>query len=71
MAYGGGKCFDCESLRAAYRAAGDWTATDDAGIMERAGYPVALVPWTRPNPKVTYPGDMALAAFYLAREGNV
>ena len=62
------QCFDCGKLRAAYRAAGDLAATDDAGIMERAGYPVALVPWTRPNPKVTYPGDVALAAFYLARE---
>lgn len=64
------QCFDLAKLREAYRRAGDAAATDDAAIMERAGFPVALVPWFRPNPKVTYAGDLPLAAFYLQEESR-
>lgn len=60
------QCFALERLREAYRWSGGTAATDDAAIMEQAGFPVELVPWTRPNPKVTYAADLALAAFYLA-----
>ena len=62
------QCFDLARLREAYRRAGEVPATDDAAIMERAGFPVELVPWFRPNPKVTYAGDLPLAAFYLQEE---
>lgn len=53
------QCFDLEKLRAAYRAAGGDSFTDDAAVMEQAGYPVALVPHGGDNPKITYPADLA------------
>lgn len=39
--------------------------TDEAAAMEYAGQPVALVAASAPNPKVTVPGDLALAGLYL------
>ncbi len=41
-----------------HRAAPDG-ATDDAAILEQAGYPVALVPGHEDNIKMTYPDDAA------------
>ncbi len=39
--------------------------TDEASAMEWAGHPVAVVPGSSRNLKVTVPEDLALAAFYL------
>lgn len=39
--------------------------TDEASAMEWAGHPVAVVPGSLRNLKVTVPEDLALAAFYL------
>lgn len=51
-----------EALAAFARAAAEgWTVTDDAEVMERAGYPVALVPGDPRNLKITTPDDLALA----------
>ncbi len=36
--------------------------------MELAGYPVQLLPGPASNLKVTVPEDLALAAWYLARD---
>ncbi len=41
--------------------------TDEASIVERAGIEVAVVPGSPANIKVTQPGDLELAEFYLAR----
>lgn len=41
--------------------------TDEASAMEWAGYPVAVVPGSSRNLKVTVPEDLALAAFYLGK----
>jgi 2-C-methyl-D-erythritol 4-phosphate cytidylyltransferase len=56
-----------EALEAALRA-GD-VPTDEAAAMERAGEPVQLVEGSPANIKVTYPDDLALARFWLARQG--
>ncbi|MDO8861250.1 2-C-methyl-D-erythritol 4-phosphate cytidylyltransferase [Haliea sp. E1-2-M8] len=40
--------------------------TDEASAMEWAGHPVAVVPGSSRNLKVTVPQDLALAAFYLS-----
>jgi len=40
--------------------------TDEASAMEWAGLPVRLVEGSASNLKVTLPGDLALAAFFLA-----
>ncbi|MFA9461978.1 2-C-methyl-D-erythritol 4-phosphate cytidylyltransferase [Thiohalorhabdus methylotrophus] len=40
-------------------------ATDEASILERAGYPVRVVPGRDDNLKVTRPEDLALAELFL------
>jgi 2-C-methyl-D-erythritol 4-phosphate cytidylyltransferase len=42
-----------------------FVGTDEASVVERAGYPVAVVPGSQVNLKITQPGDLALAEFYL------
>ncbi len=39
--------------------------TDEASVVERAGHPVAVVPGSAVNLKITQPGDLELAEFYL------
>ncbi len=41
------------------------TVTDEASAMERAGYPVQIVPGPECNIKVTVPEDLAMAGLYL------
>lgn len=38
-----------------------WTATDEAGLIERSGRPLRLVDGDRANIKLTYPYDMSIA----------
>jgi 2-C-methyl-D-erythritol 4-phosphate cytidylyltransferase len=42
-----------------------FTGTDEASLLERAGIEVAVVPGSPRNFKVTQPGDLELAEFYL------
>jgi 2-C-methyl-D-erythritol 4-phosphate cytidylyltransferase/2-C-methyl-D-erythritol 2,4-cyclodiphosphate synthase len=37
-----------------------WEVTDDAGLMERAGHPVLVVPGEEQNVKITTPADLGL-----------
>jgi 2-C-methyl-D-erythritol 4-phosphate cytidylyltransferase len=46
-------------------AADGFVGTDEASVVERAGHPVAVVPGSAVNLKITQPGDLALAEFYL------
>jgi 2-C-methyl-D-erythritol 4-phosphate cytidylyltransferase len=57
-------------LRDAYaNAARDgYTASDEAGLVERLGHDVYVVLGSARNLKVTRPGDMELARFYLQQE---
>jgi len=41
--------------------------TDEASVLERAGHPVAVVHGSQVNLKITQPGDLELAEFYLTR----
>ena len=61
--------FRCDLLRRAFTeaAADGFQGTDEASIVERAGQPVAVVPGSLANLKITQPGDLALAEFYLAQ----
>ena len=45
--------------------ADEFAGTDEASLLERAGVPVAVVQGTARNFKITQPGDMELAEFYL------
>jgi 2-C-methyl-D-erythritol 4-phosphate cytidylyltransferase len=46
--------------------ADEFAGTDEASILERAGIQVAVVPGSPRNFKITQPGDLELAEFYLA-----
>jgi len=46
-----------------------FVGTDEASVVERAGHPVAVVPGSQVNLKITQPGDLALAEFYLRQRG--
>lgn len=61
--------FRKDTLREAYREARrrKWSATDDAGMVERIGVPVSVVSGERFNIKVTTPEDLRLAQFLLER----
>ena len=42
-----------------------FVGTDEASVVERAGHPIAVVAGSQVNLKITQPGDLALAEFYL------
>ena len=45
--------------------ADSFSGTDEASLLERAGVTVAVVPGSAANFKITQPGDLELADFYL------
>jgi 2-C-methyl-D-erythritol 4-phosphate cytidylyltransferase len=47
-------------------AADEFVGTDESSLLERAGIPVLVVPGHARNFKVTQPGDLEIAEFYLA-----
>lgn len=63
--------FRCGLLNHAFAeaTADGFVGTDEASVVERAGHPVAVVPGSQVNLKITQPGDLALAEFYLRQRG--
>ena len=59
--------FRCGLLSRAFAEATEdgFVGTDEASVVERAGHAVAVVPGSQVNLKITQPGDLALAEFYL------
>lgn len=57
------KCF-------AEATADGFIGTDEASVVERAGHPVAVVPGSHANFKITQPGDLELAEFYLKQRSR-
>jgi 2-C-methyl-D-erythritol 4-phosphate cytidylyltransferase len=57
----------CGLLQRAFAeaAADEFTGTDEASLLERAGFEVAVVAGSARNFKITQPGDLELAEFYL------
>lgn len=62
--------FRASILRAALEREGHRAVTDDAELVERAGFPVSVVLTSRWNLKITYPEDLAWAEAFLARHGS-
>ena len=64
--------FRCGLLRQAFdeATADGFLGTDEASVVERAGNAVAVVPGSQVNLKITQPGDLALAEFYLRQRGQ-
>jgi 2-C-methyl-D-erythritol 4-phosphate cytidylyltransferase len=58
----------CGLLQRAFAeaAADEFAGTDEASLLERAGNVVAVVPGSPKNFKITQPGDIELAEFYLS-----
>jgi 2-C-methyl-D-erythritol 4-phosphate cytidylyltransferase len=48
-------------------AADGFIGTDEASLVERSGHPVAVVMGSPKNIKITTPGDLELAEFYMRR----
>ena len=61
--------FRCGLLRRIMQEAevDGFLGTDEASLAERAGVPVAVVPGSPRNFKITQPGDLELAGFYLSQ----
>lgn len=47
-----------------------FVGTDEASVVERAGNPVAVVHGSQVNLKITQPGDLELAEFYLSQRNR-
>lgn len=47
-----------------------FVGTDEASVVERAGLPVAVVHGSQVNVKITQPGDLELAEFYLKQRAG-
>src|SRR5579872_4161187 len=64
--------FRYELLRKAFAeaTADGFVGTDEASVVERAGLPVAVVPGSQVNLKITQPGDLELAEFYLRQRAR-
>ncbi len=64
--------FRCGLLRQAFAEAqaDGFVGTDEASVVERAGKPVAVVHGSQVNLKITQPGDLELAEFYLRQRGR-
>ena len=60
--------FRAAALRDVYARTDLNGATDDAMLLERAGYKVELVPSTPANVKITTPADLPLAGALLSWE---
>jgi 2-C-methyl-D-erythritol 4-phosphate cytidylyltransferase len=64
------QAFSCALLKKAFARAqqDDFTASDEAALVERLGHDVFVVLGSERNIKITRPSDMDLARFYLEQE---
>ncbi len=51
-------------------AADGFVGTDEASLVERAGHAIHVVPGSQVNLKITQPGDLELAEFYLRQRSH-
>lgn len=61
--------FQMEQLKKAYLQPYRNEFTDDASVVERAGFSINLIPGERSNIKITYPQDLEMASFLLKKKG--
>lgn len=64
------QAFKLSVLRQAHEASGNFEATDDCALVERLGLPVAVVPGSRRNVKITDPLDLTVAEALLGSESR-
>ena len=61
------QCFYAGDMKKAYAAAGSARFTDEAALMENAGFPVRLCPGDETNIKLTTPEDLQMADRLIRR----
>ena len=61
--------FQVEQLKKAYQQPYRNEFTDDASVVEKAGFPIHLLPGERNNMKITYPQDLEFASFLFNKNG--
>ena len=61
--------FNLKILREAYEEPYKSEFTDDASVVEQAGFKINLIDGERTNLKITYPEDMEIAALLLNKRG--
>lgn len=61
------QCAEVEKLKNAYEQAGTLDVTDEASLLELAGYPVQLVMGSETNLKITRPEDLDIAEKILTK----
>src|SRR6185437_5895647 len=57
-----------DTIKQVERTAHGFVGTDEASLVERAGHPVVVVHGSAVNLKITQPGDLELAEFYLHQQ---
>jgi 2-C-methyl-D-erythritol 4-phosphate cytidylyltransferase len=62
--------FQIEQLKKAYLQPYRNEFTDDASVVERAGFSINLLPGERSNIKITYQQDLEMASFLLKKKGS-
>lgn len=62
--------FQTEQLKKAYLQPYRNEFTDDASVVEKAGFSINLLPGERSNIKITYEQDLEMAAFLLNKKGS-
>jgi 2-C-methyl-D-erythritol 4-phosphate cytidylyltransferase len=62
--------FRIEQLKKAYLQPFRNEFTDDASVVERAGYAVHVIPGERENIKITYKEDLILASLFLQKKAS-
>ena len=62
--------FKADQLRTAYLQSFTTEFTDDASVVERAGFEINILQGERNNIKITYPEDLEMAAFLMQKKGS-
>lgn len=60
--------FKAAILKNAYTQSFNSSFTDDASVVEKAGYKIFITPGDPQNMKITYNADIAIASLYLSKE---
>lgn len=64
------QCFKTIWLQKAFDQPYEKGFTDDASVVQKAGYPIHLVEGNRLNIKITTPEDLELASYFLLKENH-
>jgi 2-C-methyl-D-erythritol 4-phosphate cytidylyltransferase len=62
--------FKVEQLRKAYQQPFRNAFTDDASVVERAGFQVHVIPGERENIKITFKEDLVIASLFLQKKAS-